>query len=197
MQNNAPEAVVEMPEEGPPRGSTAAWRGSMTFGQDTSHDILVYVYAKCPRYDQRDPRAAEAWISVFELHDDPDELLGGSLGARFRLCPRREKRTVVPTNQTLAEAQKRRWPDGDGDFVDPATGDQQRTQAQEHAIKRVEVWPSPSRAGDDEQLVLEKQIFGEHRLCAAWPEEPGDDREQMYKEHQGFLHSELAYVLSV
>ena len=61
----------------------------------------------------------------------------------------------------------------------------------------MEVWPSPSRAVDDEQLVLEKQIFGEHRLCAAWPEAPGDDRAQMYEEHQGFLHSELAYVLSV
>jgi hypothetical protein len=97
----------------------------------------------------------------------------------------------------LAEAQKRRWPDGDGDFVDSATGEKQRARAQEHSIKRVEAWPSPSRAGDDEQLVLEKQIFGEHRLCPAWPEEPGDDREQMYEEHQGFLHSELAYVLLV
>jgi hypothetical protein len=33
----------------------------------------------------------------------------------------------------------------------------QRTQAQEHAVERVEVRFSPSRAGDDEQLVLEKQ----------------------------------------
>jgi hypothetical protein len=78
-------------------------------------------------------------IPAFELHDDTDELFGGSLGARFGLSPSREKGTVAPTNQTLAEAQKRRWPDGDGDFVDSATGDKQRTQAQQHAIKRVEV----------------------------------------------------------
>jgi hypothetical protein len=109
------------------------------FGQNTSHDILVNVNVKRPRYDQRHARAAELRIPAFEFHNDTDELFGGSLGTRFRLSPRREKRTVVPTNQTLAEAQKRRWPDGDGDFVDSATGEKQRTQAQQHAIKRVEV----------------------------------------------------------
>jgi hypothetical protein len=166
------------------------------FDQNTSHDILVNIYVKCLRYDQRHARAAELRILAFELNDDTDELFGGSFGTRFRLSPSREEHTVVPTNQTLAKAQKRRWPDGDGDFVDPAMGEKQRTQAQEHAIKRVEVWPSPLRAGDDEQLLLEKQILGEYRLCAARPEEPGDDREQMYEEQQGILHSELTSELT-
>ena len=45
---------------------------------------------------------------------------------------------VVPTNKTLAEGQERGWPDGDGDCIDPAMGEKQRTQAEQHAIKRVE-----------------------------------------------------------
>ena len=123
-----------MAEECPPRGCIAARPGSVVFGQNTSHDILVNIYVKGLRYDQRHARAPESRIPAFELHDDSDELFAGSLGARFRLFPRREKRTVVPTNQTLAQAQKRRWPDGDGDFVDPATGEKQGTNTSPGAL---------------------------------------------------------------
>jgi hypothetical protein len=42
-----------------------------------------------------------------------------------------------------------------------------------------------------------RKIFGEYCLCATWPEERGDDREQMYEEHQSFFDSEVAYILSV
>ncbi len=166
-----------MAEEGTPRGPTAARPESVAFNEDTPHDILVNVYAKCLRHDQRHARAAESRIAAFELHDDPNELFGWSLWTGPRSSPWGEERTVLPTNQTLAEAQQGRWPDGDRDFVDPTTGEKQRTQAQQKSIKRAEGGRPPSRARDDEQLLLENQVFGEHCLGAARSEEPGDGRE--------------------
>jgi hypothetical protein len=38
-------------------------------GQDTANHVLVDLHAKYPADDERNPRAAEAWISTFQPDD--------------------------------------------------------------------------------------------------------------------------------
>lgn len=53
------------------------------FGQDASNDILVDLDTKRLGYDQRDPRATEAWIAAFKFDNEANELLRRTLWARL------------------------------------------------------------------------------------------------------------------
>src|SRR5215471_15630222 len=70
---HAPEAVGRMADERQPRGSSAAGRRAIMFGQDAVHDVLVDVDPERLRDDACDPWTAESRIARLEFDDGPDD----------------------------------------------------------------------------------------------------------------------------
>ena len=62
-----------MTDEGEPGRTAVAGTGPIVSSEDTSHDILVNLYAEGLGDDQGDPWASEPGIALLELDDRPDQ----------------------------------------------------------------------------------------------------------------------------
>ena len=61
---DAPEAVLRVPKEGQPGGSTIAECYAIMLGEDVPHNVLVDVYTEGVGDEQGDPRAAESGAAL-------------------------------------------------------------------------------------------------------------------------------------
>lgn len=76
-QIDAPEAVLREADDRQSRRTAVAARTWMVvLFELAAHDILVDRYTEGIGDLLRDPRAAETPVAPFQLHDDPDQLLG-------------------------------------------------------------------------------------------------------------------------
>ena len=93
-QIDAPETVLHLAEEGEPRWPIAVWPWAVVPGKDASHHILVNFYAEGLGDNERDPPAAEVWVSALELDDDVDQIVRRTFGTGLGFGARREQGMV-------------------------------------------------------------------------------------------------------
>ena len=181
-QADAAEAIRRVTDEGEPGRSTIAWRWAMVPGQHSADHILVELDAEGRRDVQCDAPAAEAWIAPLQFDDRLDELRGGSLGTGLAAPLGREQRLVLAPDQGPLESEACRGPEGYGDLLDSRASKEQRPEAEQDAVARRQVRSSSSRAGENEELLLNEQILGNERLGAARAEQSSDGAQQVEKQ---------------
>src|SRR5438552_11079058 len=104
-QVDAPQAVLEVPDECQPRGaigSGVAW--PVVSVKDTAHDILVDLDSEGMSDLLSDSHAAETRIAPLHFDDGRDELGGWSFQTRPAAMRRgRKEQAVFPLHQRLVE----------------------------------------------------------------------------------------------
>jgi len=136
-------------------------------GEHTAHDVSVDVDAERARDDAGDPWAAEPRIARLELDDSLDKRLArplraGPLGARAR----REQAAVLAAHQRGMKREERRRAYRDGELSNASWIEEERSESAEQPVAPRQVGRAPAGAPQDNQLLLEHKILGDHRADA-------------------------------